>query len=137
MAIRFNHTLIACRDKEKSARFLAGILGLPDPSPFGVFLCVELANEVSLDFIESDSYEFQPQHYAFLISEGEFDEVFARIVERRLDYWADPFRKQSGQINDNDGGRGVYFCDPDGHLLEVLTRPYGSGGYTGSPMPSA
>ena len=90
MAIRFNHTLIACRDKEKAARFLAAILGLPDPVPFIVFMCVELANEVSLDFIQADGHEFQPQHYAFLISESEFDEVLARIGQQGLDYWADP-----------------------------------------------
>ena len=67
------------------------------------------------------------QHYAFLLSEEEFDEVFARIRQRRLDYWADPARERTGEINRNDGGRGVYFDDPDGHFLEIITRPYGSG----------
>ncbi|MDP9130008.1 MAG: hypothetical protein M3N35_06440, partial [Candidatus Binatota bacterium] len=72
------------------------------------------------------------QHYAFLVSEAEFDEIFARIRDRRLAYWADPGRNESGQINTWDGGRGVYFNDPNGHLLEIITRPYGSGGTTAS-----
>jgi len=131
MAVHFNHTLIACRDKQRSSAFLAEILGLPAPSAFSVFLCVDLANGVSLDFVEAGASDFARQHYAFLISEAEFDEVFERITRQGLDYWADPFRKLPHEINTNDGGRGLYFCDPDGHLLEVLTRPYGSGGWTG------
>ena len=71
--------------------------------------------------------EVQTQHYAFLVSDEEFDQIFGRIRERKLEYWADPFKQRRGEINRNDGGRGVYFDDPDGHLLEVLTRPYGSG----------
>ena len=127
MAVEFNHTLIACRDKHQASAFMAEILGLSPPEPYGDFMCVDLANGVSLDFLEAGDREFQTQHYAFLISENEFDEVFGRIRERGLDYWADPFRRQATEINHRDGGRGVYFCDPDGHLLEVLTRPYGSG----------
>lgn len=135
MAIEFNHTLITCRNQQASASFLTQMLGLPEAKRFGVFLCVDLHNGVSLDFIESDA-EFQPQHYAFLISEEEFDAVCKRIGEQNLDYWADPFRQQAQQINTNDGGRGLYFTDPDGHLLEVITRPYGSGGYQpGQPAP--
>ena len=68
------------------------------------------------------------QHYAFLIDEPDFDAVLGRIEARRLEHWADPARRRADQINHNDGGRGVYFPDPDGHLLEVITRPYGSGG---------
>jgi catechol 2,3-dioxygenase-like lactoylglutathione lyase family enzyme len=90
-------------------------------------LVVELGNNVSLDFHDTDD-EIASQHYAFLISEGEFDEVFGRIRSRGLDYWADPGQSKAGQINRHDGGRGLYFEDPDGHLLEVITRPYGSGG---------
>jgi hypothetical protein len=88
---------------------------------------VEAANGVSLDYMEVEG-EITPQHYAFLISEPEFDEIFDRIRERDLPYWADPFHRQPGQINHNDGGRGVYFVDDNGHSLEVITRPYGSGG---------
>jgi catechol 2,3-dioxygenase-like lactoylglutathione lyase family enzyme len=126
MPAQLNHTIVAAHDKRTSATFLAEILGLPDPTPFGPFLVVEADNGVSLDYIETTG-DIPPQHYAFLISEDEFDVIFGRIVERGLSYWADPHRDREGQINTNDGGRGVYFEDPDGHLLEIITRPYGSG----------
>ena len=126
MSVRLNHTIVWCRDKQASAQFLVDILGLPRPRVFGPFLVVELGNDVSLDFHEQEGTIVR-QHYAFLLSEGEFDEVFGRIRERRLDYWADPARQRAGEINRNDGGRGVYFDDPDGHFLEIITRPYGSG----------
>jgi hypothetical protein len=71
--------------------------------------------------------EPEPQHYAFLVSDAEFDQIFGRIQERGLDYWADPYRSRYKEINHNDGGRGVYWDDPDGHALEIITRPYGSG----------
>lgn len=103
------------------------VLGLPAPIPFGPFLVVEFGNRVSLDFYEIDG-EIASQHYAFLIGEDDFDQIFGRIRERRLEYWADPVRHQPGEINRNDGGRGVYFEDPDGHLLEIITRSYGRGG---------
>ena len=109
------------------AEFLATILGLPAPTEFGPFLVVQAANEVSLDFLDAEG-EITPQHYAFLVGEAEFDEIFGRIRERRLAYWADPFKRRRDEINTRDGGRGIYFEDPNGHLLEILTRPYGSGG---------
>jgi catechol 2,3-dioxygenase-like lactoylglutathione lyase family enzyme len=91
------------------------------------FLVVDLDNGVSLDFSENGG-NFSVQHYAFLVSEQEFDGIFGRIRAMGLDYWADPARTRLGEINHNDGGRGVYFLDPDGHVLEAITRPYGSGG---------
>jgi catechol 2,3-dioxygenase-like lactoylglutathione lyase family enzyme len=127
MSIRFNHTIVHSRAKAESARFVTDILGLPEPKAFGPFLVVELDNEASLDFIDAGDFHFETQHYAFLIDEPDFDRIFARIQERGLDYWADPFKQRPGEINRNEGGRGCYFEDPDGHLLEVLTRPYGSG----------
>ena len=127
MPIELNHTIIWCRDKEKSSSFLADMLGLPAPTDFYHFKVVALDNHVSLDFMQKDG-PVSPQHYAFLIDEPEFDAVFGRIREEGRDYWADPARTRPGEINDNDGGRGVYFEDPDGHLLEVITRPYGSAG---------
>jgi catechol 2,3-dioxygenase-like lactoylglutathione lyase family enzyme len=126
MSIQLNHTIVSCRDQQRSATFLTELLGLPAPKPFGPFLVVELSNEVSLDFYERDG-EITPQHYAFLISEDDFDRIFGRIRERGLEYWADPGQHQAGEINHRDGGRGVYFEDPDGHLLEIITRPYGGG----------
>ncbi len=126
MAVQLNHTVVSARDKQVSADFLAEILGLSTPAPFGPFLMVQAENEVTLDFIDSGG-EVVSQHYAFLVGDGEFDEIFGRIRERGLSYWADPFHREPGEINTRDGGRGLYFDDPDGHNLEILTRPYGSG----------
>jgi catechol 2,3-dioxygenase-like lactoylglutathione lyase family enzyme len=126
MSVRLNHTIVWCSDQQRSATFLSGMLGRPRATRFGPFLVVELDNGVSLDFHDTDG-EIAPQHYAFLIDERDFDEILARIRERGLEYWADPGRTRRGEINRHDGGRGVYFQDPDGHLLEVITRPYGSG----------
>jgi len=127
MAVRLNHTIVTVRDKHESATFLAEILGLGDPAPFGPFLVVQVDNDVSLDFAD-DHGPVHPQHYAFLVDESGFDQIFGRIRERGLRYWADPGRRRAGEINTNDGGRGVYWEDPSGHLLEIITRPYGSGG---------
>ena len=126
MSVQLNHTIVWCRDRQRSATFLADILGLPTPTRFGPFLVVGMGNGVSLDFHETDG-EITSQHYAFLISEGDFEQIFGRIRERQIEHWADPSQTRSGEINRNDGGRGVYFEDPDGHLLEIITRPYGSG----------
>jgi catechol 2,3-dioxygenase-like lactoylglutathione lyase family enzyme len=126
MTAQLNHTIVWTRDKQVSAPFLAHILGLPAPARFGPFLMVEMGNGVSLDYHDIDG-DIASQHYAFLISEEEFDAVFARIEARDIDYWADPGCTEPGKINHHDGGRGVYFADPDGHLLEVITRSYGSG----------
>jgi catechol 2,3-dioxygenase-like lactoylglutathione lyase family enzyme len=127
MTAQLNHTIVWCRDQKASASFLAEMLGRPAPARFGHFDVVDLDNGVSMDFAARDG-QVTPQHYAFLIDEADFDAVLGRIHARKLDHWADPMRRRPGEINHNDGGRGVYFPDPDGHFLEVLTRPYGGGG---------
>ena len=127
MSVQLNHTIVSCRDQQRSATFLSEILGLPSPTRFGHFLVVAADNGVSLDFAER-SGPITAQHYAFLVGDQEFDAAFGRIRDQSLAYWADPGRSQRGVINHRDGGRGLYFEDPDGHLLEILTRPYGSGG---------
>lgn len=126
MSIKLNHTIVHSRDKGASAAFFAEILGLPAPTPFGPFLMVQMDNEITLDFYDAGS-EITTQHYAFLVSEKEFDEILGRIRQRGLPFWADPHHHQANEINTNDGGRGTYFEDPSGHNLEILTRPYGSG----------
>jgi catechol 2,3-dioxygenase-like lactoylglutathione lyase family enzyme len=126
VSVQLNHTIVNCRDQQRSAAFLAGILGLPPATRFGPFLVVEADNGVSLDFLEATG-KVVPQHYAFLVGEDEFDSAFGRIREQDLPYWADPHKARPRAVNDNDGGRGLYFEDPDGHLLEIITRPYGSG----------
>jgi catechol 2,3-dioxygenase-like lactoylglutathione lyase family enzyme len=124
MSIKLNHMIVFVRDKKESAGFLTEIFGLPPAVPFGPFLAVQV-NDVTLDFDEVEAVA--PGHYAFLVSESQFDEIFGRIKKRNLSHWADPFQQKPGSINRNDGGRGVYFKDPSGHLLEIITRPYGSG----------
>jgi catechol 2,3-dioxygenase-like lactoylglutathione lyase family enzyme len=124
MAVELNHSIIWCSDKARSSAFMTGIIGLPPARTFHHFLVVDLDNRVSLDFYQKEG-PVAPQHYAFLVGDAEFDAAFARIEERGLTYWADPARTRPGEINDHDGGRGVYFEDPDGHLLELITRPYG------------
>ena len=126
MTIELNHTIVPARDAHASATFLSEILGLEPPGRFGPFWTVALGNGVTLDYQDS-SEDIPILHYAFLVGETEFDEIFARIRARGLDYWADPAHQRPQEINRNDGGRGVYWNDPDGHYLEIITRPYGSG----------
>ena len=125
MAAQLNHTIVWCSDPARSAAFLCDVLGLPPAREWGHFLVVEMANGVSMDFMEKEG-PIARQHYAFLVSEDEFDQGFTLIRERELTYWADPARQQPGEINRHWGGRGVYFEDPDGHMLEMITRPYGA-----------
>ena len=125
MPAELNHSIVWCRDKHVSSAFLARILGRPAPRAFLHFMVVDLDNRVSLDFMEKEG-SVAPQHYAFLVGEQDFDSILARIRGEGLDHWADPARTKPGEINRHFGGRGVYFEDPDGHLLEAITRPYGS-----------
>ncbi|MFP3988310.1 VOC family protein [Streptomyces sp. E11-3] len=127
MSINLNHTIVNSHDKQASAEFLAGLLGLEVGKPYGPFIPVEADNGVTLDFMDSGPGPITEQHYAFLISEEEFDAVFARIKAADVPYYADPWFRRVGEINTNDGGRGAYFRDPNGHAMEILTRPYGSG----------
>ncbi|MEU4577339.1 VOC family protein [Nonomuraea sp. ATR24] len=124
MPVQLNHTIVEARDRDATARFLVDVLGLQPAGEFGPFRVVELANGVSLDVIQADG-DVHPQHYAFLVSEAEFDEIWARIKDRGLTYWADPYHRHAGRINTNDGGRGLYWLDPNGHNLEIITVPYG------------
>jgi catechol 2,3-dioxygenase-like lactoylglutathione lyase family enzyme len=124
MTAKLNHTIVHARDRRASADFYASVFGFGEPRPFGPFLDVQTGNDVTLAILETDG-KFEPQHYAFLVSDAEFDAIFARVRARGLDYWADPGKAQKGRTNTHFGGRGVYFEDPGGHLLEIITRPYG------------
>jgi catechol 2,3-dioxygenase-like lactoylglutathione lyase family enzyme len=127
MTVRLNHTIVPAHDKEKSALFFSEILGLEPPALLGPFALITVGDGLTLDFMATDG-EIASQHYAFLVSETEFDQIFARIKGRQLPYWADPHQTKRGEINQWDDGRGVYFEDPNGHLLEILTRSYGTAG---------
>jgi len=124
MSIKLNHTIVYSADKQAAATFLTDLFGLPDAVPWGPFLTVEVGNEVTLDFYDGEGAG-SPQHYAFLVGEDEFDQIFGRITERGTPHWADPGHRVPGEINTHAGGRGVYFDDPSGHILEIITRPYG------------
>jgi catechol 2,3-dioxygenase-like lactoylglutathione lyase family enzyme len=125
MPVKLNHTIVHAKDQRASAEFYSQIFGFGQPKPFGPFLDVETDNEVTLAILQTDE-EIQVQHYAFLVGEQEFDAIFGRVKARSLDYWADPGQRRKGEINTLFGGRGVYFEDPSGNLLEIITRPYGS-----------
>lgn len=124
MAVQLNHHIVYVKDKRVSAEYYADVFGLPPAKPFGPFMHLALANGVSLDFHDTDD-EIPSQHYAFLVTEEEWDEIFARLRAREETYYADPFLQQPGRYNTDDGGRGVYWFDPDRHFLEIITRPYG------------
>lgn len=125
ITIEFNHLIIFAKNKQESADFLTELLGLPAPKPAGFFLSVDFANKVTFQFAEP-GVDFIMQHYAFLVTEPEFDEILQRIKERGMAYWADPRQQKPNEYNCNHGGRGLYFLDPSGHGMEIITRPYGS-----------
>ena len=120
MSVELNHTIIAAKDKWVSAKFLADILNLEAGPEWGHFVPVKTANGVTLDFDTRE--EFRPGHYAFLVSDAEFDTIFGRIQAAEITYGSGPRSLEDGQINTRRGGRGVYFRDPNGHVLELLTR---------------
>jgi extradiol dioxygenase family protein len=124
MTAQLNHTIVPAIDKHASAEFLGHILGIDAGRAWGPFVVLALANGVSLDFVDAAAVE--EHHYAFLVEEGDFDTTFERIRATGTSYYADPFRRRPGEVNHRYGGRGVYFDDPDHHLMEVITRPYGA-----------
>lgn len=124
MAVAFNHTIVHAHDAEASARFFSEMFGLAEPFAFGHFMAVAVAHGATFDFVTNPD-DFPAQHYAFLVSETEFDAIYARIVDRGIEHWADPARNEVNQINHHYGGRGVYWCDLGGHFLEAITVPYG------------
>ena len=125
MAIRFDHTIVPSTDRAASADFYSEVLGLPPAREEAPFLAVDLGNDVALCFAGWDR-TVAPQHYAFLVSESDFDDVLGRLHARGQDYWADAHAKRKGEINHDDGGRGLYLRDPDDHWLEVITVRYGA-----------
>ncbi|MEU9450283.1 VOC family protein [Streptomyces sp. NPDC048277] len=123
-AVQLNHTAVYARDRHRSAGFLAAVLGLEVGTPLGPFLPVDLGNGVTLDYYEKRDEPIQSQHYAFLVPEERFDGMIARLEADGVTYYADPHHTEPGRINGLFGGRGAYFEDPDGHNMEIMTRPY-------------
>lgn len=126
--VRFDHTIIAARDKRESARFFTEVFGLPEPQEAGFFVAVHLSDGRVLDFAEPP-IDFPGQHYAFLVNDETFDRIMARLRAHGVTFWAGPRMSRPGEINTNHGGRGVYFDDPSGHHLEAMTVRY--EGYPG------
>lgn len=124
MAVQLNHTIVLARNNEESARFYVEIFGLTIAGRLGPFVAVATDNEVTLDFMSVGDAEIVPQHYAFLVSDQEWDDIFARVQAQGLPYWADPFHNHPGTTNTDYSGRGVYFEDPNGHNLEIITKSY-------------
>lgn len=126
MPVAFNHTIVHAVDVKESATFFSEIMGLPAPHRFGHFLAVPVEHGATFDFAQVSSGEtIQPQHYAFLVTEHDFDAIYGRIVEQGIEHYPEPNLSRKNDINHNDGGRGVYWCDPSGHFFEILTVPYG------------
>ncbi|BAU67108.1 Glyoxalase/bleomycin resistance protein/dioxygenase [Stanieria sp. NIES-3757] len=120
MTITLNHTIVPARDKKASAEFFARIFDLKVESTVGHFAAVRVNDTLTLDFADED--EFDSHHYAFHVSDEEFDVIFERVREAGLEYSSDPMHQNKGQINHRKEGRGFYFYDPNGHNLELLTR---------------
>ncbi|MGX2994760.1 VOC family protein [Streptomyces sp. JNUCC 64] len=125
MSVQLDHTIVHARDNRESAEFLTGLLGLEITTEWGPFIAVSLDSGVTLDFATVPAEDITPQHYAFLVSDEVFDAAYARITADGIEHYADPRKQRPGVINHNDGGRGVYFIDPAGHYMELITVPYG------------
>jgi len=121
MTVELNHTIVPANDKHASAQFLADLLGIPVAGEAGPFVQVELGNGVTLDFMNRDDVTWQ--HYAFLVDDDTFDAAYKKLLDAGVETWADPDHNEPGEINTRWGGRGVYFPDPSGHNMEILTRP--------------
>ncbi|MEW1906310.1 VOC family protein [Streptomyces sp. NPDC086147] len=123
MAVTFNHTIVAAKDRHESARFFRELLELPEAPSWGPFANVQLPDGVLIQFAEPP-VEIQMQHYAFLVDDELFERAYGRLREQGIEHWADPQMKRPGETNTEHGGRGVYFKDPAGHAMELITRPY-------------
>jgi catechol 2,3-dioxygenase-like lactoylglutathione lyase family enzyme len=126
MTVELNHTIVHATDAQRSAKFLAEILGVSPGAKWGPFYPVSVDHGMALDYLDTPT-PFTPQHYAFLVSDDVFDAAQRRLGAGNIAIWADPHGHEPGRINHHDGGRGVYFEDPDGHLMELITVPYGGG----------
>ena len=121
MPITLNHTIVPSRDKENGARFFARIFGLEYSGPVGHFAQVRVNGDLALDYDNRE--RFESHHYAFVVSDPEFDAIFSRLESEGVAHGSGPGSPTDGEINHRRGGRGLYFADPDGHLLEIMTVP--------------
>jgi catechol 2,3-dioxygenase-like lactoylglutathione lyase family enzyme len=122
VTITLNHTIVPARDKEASARFFAEIFGLRIGKLGGHFAPVRVNDTLTLDFATAEG-EIPIEHYAFHVSDAEFDAILRRVKAAGLAIGSSPWSLDDGKLNDWNGGRGFYFRDPDGHILELMTVP--------------
>jgi catechol 2,3-dioxygenase-like lactoylglutathione lyase family enzyme len=122
MTITLNHTIVPTREKEAAARFFADLFGLAFEGTDGHFAPVKINDTLTLLF-DDDVEAFESHHYAFHVSDAEFDAVLKRVKAAGLPFGSAPWSLADGKLNDWNGGRGFYFKDPDGHLLELMTVP--------------
>jgi catechol 2,3-dioxygenase-like lactoylglutathione lyase family enzyme len=120
VAITLDHTIVPAHDRKASARFFAGIFGLPFDESAGHFAPVRINQTLTLDF--SDADQFDTHHYAFHVDDAAFDAILGRVRKAAIPYGSDPRHPENGRLNAWNGGRGFYFRDPNGHLLELMTR---------------
>ncbi|HEY4558799.1 MAG TPA: VOC family protein [Enteractinococcus sp.] len=123
MPALFNHTIIAAKDRHESAKFYCDLIEATEAQSWGLFTNIMLDDGVMLQFAEPP-VDIQMQHYAFLVDNELFDRAYARLVDWDITHWADPQMTRPNETNTEHGGRGVYFKDPSGHALELITRPY-------------
>jgi catechol 2,3-dioxygenase-like lactoylglutathione lyase family enzyme len=121
MAIRLDHTIVPAKDKVAAAEFFADIFSLKVKPDQGYFAQVQVNDSLTLDF--ADESAPQSHHYAFHVSEAEFEAIFGRVQAKGIPYGSGPYNRTDGQIYSRRGGRGFYFDDPNGHVLEVMTVP--------------
>jgi len=126
VAVQLNHLVIVTRDNREGAEFMADILGLEVGPAMGHFLPIQMSNAVTLDFYTREGHPEEAAHYAFLVSDDEFDHGMERLEALGVAYFPTPWMDPPGEINHNDGGRGVYFYDPTGNTMELITTPYGT-----------
>jgi catechol 2,3-dioxygenase-like lactoylglutathione lyase family enzyme len=122
MAIFLDHTIVPAHDKEESAKFLAGIMGLQYNGLMGHFAPVKVNEHLSLDF--DNRTDFQSNHYAFLVTDEDFDAIFSRVQAAGRKYGSGPMSQEDMQINHRHQGRGFYFRDDNGHSWEFITHTY-------------
>ena len=121
MPLTLNHTIVPSRNKQGSAEFFARVMGLDQPGSQGHFVQVRINGDLAFDWDNRE--RFDSHHYAFVVTDSQFDEIFGRIKAEGVKYGAQPNSPADGEINHRRGGRGLYFADPDGHLLEIMTVP--------------
>jgi len=122
MEITLNHTIVPAHDHVASARFYEHIFGFEFVKEWGHFAVVNVNSTLTLDFCNRET--FSSIHYAFKVSDEQFDLIFGRIQDNGIAYGSEPYDLENGQINHKYGGRGVYFKDPNGHVLEIITADY-------------